>query len=290
MSLPVHRFAFVLLALAASTLAPPVAGAQSRWPNTVAGAQQRATDLREVIAWLDANIAAVERGDVFLLEGDADGNGERNIVPIPTTTFTGLLLTKVLSGDMREEAVGALVADATRRTMVRVAEYRRQRTELARRLQDLERTLARAAPAPAAAVTAPVYAPLPEPPPYNPSAPGFTLSDGPTGGTGACPTPSHWNISVTTVNGGGYHYKAVAVGDGSVIVAYASGDRMHHIEATGGVSGGQLNIQSRDIYSGGSSSTQINLSPDCMTGTGWVRGTRNPDGSDPSGTIVASRY
>lgn len=272
---------FVVVLLAG--LMPEPAQAQSRWPNTVQGAQQRAQDLREVIAWLDASIGQAERGEVLLVEtGHEDMRGERIVIPVATTTYSGMILTAVLNGDLREEAVGAIMAEATRRSMLRTAEYRRRRVDLAQRLQDLERTLAAAWAPPQ-----PVYAP---PPTYTPPPTGYTLSDGPTAGAGACPSPSHWNISVTTPGGGGYHYKAVAVGDGSVIMAYASGDRMHHIEATGGVSGGQLSIQSRDINSGATGSTQIALSPDCLTGTGTVRASRMPDGSDPSGTAVASRY
>lgn len=279
---PIHRSALALLALAVVASAPPSAQAQTRWPNTVQGAQQRATDLRAVIAWLDATIGQAERGEILL---DQTWDSERNepvVVPVATETRGGILMMHVLMGELSETEASWMMNELRGLTVSRTAEYRRQRADLARQLQGLERSLAGAYSAP------PVHAP---PPAYaSPPSPGFTISDGPTGGTGACPSPSHWNISVTTPGGGGYHYKAVAVGDGSVIMAYYSGDRMRHIEATGGVSGGQLTIQARDINTGGASSTQITLSPDCLTGTGSVRGTRNPDGSDPSGTITASRY
>jgi hypothetical protein len=284
MQSPIRSSVLALLALTIVGFAPHPAQAQSRWPNTVEGAQQRAQDLREVIAWLDATIGQAERGEVLLIEtGHAELN-HRVVVPVATTTYSGVLLTAVINGELREGALGAIMAEATRRSMLRTAEYRRQRADLAQRLQGMERSLAgaAAAPPPVQYTPPPVYAP--------PPSPGFTLSDGPTGGPGACPTPSHWNITVTMAGGRRYDFKAVANGDGSVLMAYPSGDRMHHIEATGGVSGGQLNIQARDVNTGATSSTRITLSPDCLTGTGSVRASRLPGGEDYSGSAVAGRY
>lgn len=273
---PTHHIVLGFLALAAVGLGAPAAEAQSRWPNTVQGAQQRAQDLREVIAWLDATIGQAERGEVLLTETWSRERNERVVVPVATETYGGILMMSVLTGELAETTAQWMMDVERRLSNDRTAAYRRQRADLAQRLQGMERSLA-----------APRAAP---PPAYMPPSPGYTISAGPTGGAVACPTPSHWNISVTTAGGGGYHFKAVANGDGSVLMAYPSGDRMTHIEATGGVSGGQLNIQARDIYSGATSSTQIDLSPDCLTGTGSVRASRLPGGADYSGSAVASRY